>query len=50
MQMAQNAISDRLKLKLFQGEYISRLPAFGNYQILKLHDFIQLQDPFNPQY
>ena len=36
--MAQNAISGKLKLR---GEYISRLPAFGNYRILKLHGSIQ---------
>ena len=42
--MAQNAISGKLKLKNFLGELISRLPAFGNYWILKLYDSIQ--DPF----
>ena len=44
--MVQNAISGKLKLKIFLGEHISRLPAFGNYWILNLYDSVQ--DPFSP--
>ena len=28
----------RAKFQTFLGEHIFRLPAFGNYQILKLHN------------
>ena len=43
--MAQNTISNELKLTTFLGEYVCRFPVFGNYRIPKLHD--STQDPFS---
>ena len=45
--MAQNTISGKLKLKLFLGEHISRLPAFGNHGFLSFMTII-IQNPFSP--
>ena len=46
--MAQNVISVELKFQIILREHVSGLAAFGNYQILKLHD--SAQDSFTPQY
>ena len=39
--MAPNVISNKLESKTFLGEHVSKLPAFGNYLILMLHDYTQ---------
>ena len=38
--------SNKLKLKILLGEYVSRISAFGNYWILKFHD--PIQNTFTP--
>lgn len=49
LKMVQNAFLNELKFKIFLGEHVARLPAFGNnYWILKLHN--SKQDYLAAQY